>query len=130
MKFSSSIELLFTEYPFLERIKASKEHGFNGIEFWNWEEKNIEDIEEECSKNDLKVVTFVGNVKGQMVNPDDNEIFVLGVRKSIEVAQNLDCKSLILTTNTLAEDRSVTALPRKISDYEKKENTIRGPFGT
>ena len=39
MKYSCCIELLFTEYEFVERIYKAKEAGFDCIEFWCWQDK-------------------------------------------------------------------------------------------
>ncbi len=124
MKFSACIELLFTEYPFLERIKKSKESNFDAIEFWDWKEKDLEATREECEKNQIGVAIFVGNTVGQLVNPNDNDKFIIGVKDSIEKARILKCENLILTTNILQEDRSVKPLDFDISESEKKENMI------
>ena len=124
MKFSACIELLFTEYPFLERIKKAKESNFDAIEFWDWKEKDLEAIGEECEKNQIGVAIFIGNTVGQLVNPKDNDRLISGVEESIEKARELKCKNLILTTNILQEDRSVKPLDFDISDNEKKENII------
>ena len=67
----------------------------------------------------------MGNTKGQMVNPGDNEVFINGVKESINIAKNLDCKNLILTTNILQRDRSVAPLAKEISKLEKKENILK-----
>jgi len=125
MKFSACIELLFTEHSFLERIKKAKMSNFDAIEFWDWKEKDIEAIRFECNDNDIKIAAFVGDTKGQMVNPDDNEEFIEGVKESINIAKKLKCKNLILTTNILTKDRSVEPLSQKISEDEKEQNIFR-----
>ena len=40
MKASVCIEMIYTEYPFLDRIKIAKEQGFDAVEFWNWDNKD------------------------------------------------------------------------------------------
>ena len=124
MKYSACIEMLFTEQPFLQRIKKAKESGFQAIEFWDWKEKDLQKIKDECMANDIKVAAFVGNTAGQMVNPEDNESFIKGVKESIEKAVLLGCENLILTTNILGEDRSVKPLKNEIPDSKKKENIL------
>jgi hydroxypyruvate isomerase len=124
MKFSACIELLFTEVPFLERIKKAKEFSFDAIEFWDWKEKDLSAIKKECEKNQINVAIFVGNTVGQMVNPKDNDRLIDGVKGSIEKAKYLNCKNLILTTNILQEDRSVVPLNFKISEEEIKNNLL------
>jgi len=125
MKFSVCIELLFTEYRFVKRIEMAKKFNFDAVEFWDWKEKDIEAIRNECKNNGIEIAAFVGNTKGQMVNPDDNDKFIDGVKESINMAKDLNCQNLILTTNTLREDRSVAPLSKDISKNEKRENIIK-----
>ncbi len=124
MRFSCCIELLFTEVPFLDRIKKAKEFNFDAIEFWDWEEKDLAAIKKECKRNQIDVAIFVGNTVGQMVNPNDNDKLIDGVKDSIEKAKYLNCENLILTTNILQEDRSVVPLDFRISEEEKKNNLL------
>jgi hydroxypyruvate isomerase len=125
MMFSACIELLFSELPFLERIERAKYHNFDAIEFWDWKEKDIKAIKDRCITNNIKVATFVGNTNGQMIDPNDNIIFIDGVKESIETSLELACSNLILTTNTLGEDRSVAPLKVEIESAKKTENIIK-----
>jgi len=122
MKYSACIEMLFNEVPFIQRIKKAKENNFSAIEFWDWKEKEIDSIRDECVKNDISIAAFIGNTKGQMVDPGDNEDFVSGVEESIEIAKELQCNNLILTTNILCEDRSVMPTPAGLTTEDKKRN--------
>ncbi len=122
MKYSTCIEMLFDEVPFIQRIKKAKENNFDAIEFWDWKEKDIEKIRDECIENDIGVAAFVGNTKGQMVNPDDNAEFVSGVEESIKIAKELQCNSLLLTTNILGEDRSAMPTPAGLTEKDIKRN--------
>lgn len=122
MKFSACIEMLFNEVPFIQRIKKAKENNFDAIEFWDWMEKDIDEIRDECIENNINIAAFIGNTKGQMVNPDDNEDLVMGVSQSINIAKKLQCNNLILTTNILGEDRSVLPTPAGLTEEDKKKN--------
>lgn len=123
--FSACIELLFTELPFLERIKRAKYHNFDAIEFWDFKGKDIKAIKSRCIESDIKVATFVGNTNGQMIDPNDNTIFIDGVKECIEISKELACANLILTTNILGPDRSVAPLKVEIESQKKKENIIK-----
>ena len=60
MKYSCCIELLFTEYEFVERIYKAKEAGFDCIEFWCWQDKDIDGI-----KKALNETGMGGNYAGK-----------------------------------------------------------------
>jgi len=36
LKLSLCIEMIFNEYPFLERIEKAAETGIEAVEFWDW----------------------------------------------------------------------------------------------
>ncbi|MFC2159276.1 hydroxypyruvate isomerase family protein [Actinomycetota bacterium] len=122
MKYSACIEMLFDEVPFIQRINKAKENNFDAIEFWDWQEKDIDKIRDECVKNDISVAAFIGNTRGQMVNPEDNKDLITGIGQSIKIAKELQCNNLLLTTNILGEDRSVLPTPADLTEMDKKKN--------
>jgi hydroxypyruvate isomerase len=122
MKYSACIELLFTEFPFNERIKKAKEFGFDAIEFWEWENKDLEIIKQTCKENEIEIATFGLGQFGQMVDARDFDSIVSGAKDAVEKAKFLDCNNLILTVNILQEDRSVKPLDIKISHVEMRNN--------
>ncbi|MHB1347370.1 MAG: hydroxypyruvate isomerase family protein [Candidatus Humimicrobiaceae bacterium] len=125
MMFSACIELLFSELPFLERIERAKYHNFDAIEFWDFKGKDIKAIKDRCMTSNIKVATFVGNTNGQMIDPNDNTIFIDGVKESVKISKELECSNLILTTNILGQDRSVAPLKVEIESAKKRENIIK-----
>jgi hydroxypyruvate isomerase len=124
MKYSACIELLFTEFPFVERIKKAKEFGFDAIEFWEWDNKDLEIIKQTCKKNEIEIATFGLGQFGQMVDARDIDRIISGAKDAVEKAKFLDCNNLILTVNILQEDRSVRPIDIEISDVEMKNNII------
>ena len=38
------IETLYTELPFLDRFRAAKTDGFDFVEFWSWEDKELDAV--------------------------------------------------------------------------------------
>ena len=58
MKFSCCIEMIYTEYPFLERFQKAKDAGFDYVEFWNWNDKDIDAIERTIKEVGIPVATF------------------------------------------------------------------------
>jgi hydroxypyruvate isomerase len=126
MKFSACIEMLFTEVPFIERLNKAKEHGFHGVEFWNWDNKDLKAVAERAGELGLEIVTMQSNLGGTLIDPSDRPRFVENITKSIETAKSIGVKRLFLLTDELAEDRSVKPLPYEISDEEKYESVLSG----
>ncbi len=126
MRFSACIEMLFTEVPFLERMNRAKDEGFDGVEFWNWDNKDLKSIVKRAEELELEIVTFQSNLGGTLIDPRDRSTFAANIAKSIEMAKNLGVKRLFLLTDELADDRSVKPLPYEISDREKYESVLEG----
>lgn len=119
MKYSACIEMLFQEYGLVERIHKAKASGFQAVEFWLWQNKDLDAIKKALDETGLEVCVFQGNIEGRMIDPKDNEIYIQGVKKSLEAAKKLGAKHLFLMTDILKEDRTVLEPPYPISDEDK-----------
>jgi hydroxypyruvate isomerase len=119
MKYSACIEMLYQEMSFVERIYAAKKSGFSAVEFWLWQNKDVEAVKMALDETGLDLAVFQGNIEGRMIDPRDNELYISGVKKSLETAKKLGVKNLFLMTDILKEDRTVLEPPYPISEDDK-----------
>lgn len=124
MKYSACIEMLYTEYPFVERIYWAKKAGFDAVEFWEWQAKDLNAIKKTLRETVLKVGIFQGNTEGRMTDPQDKNLYVAGVMRSLEAAKMLGSKFLFLMSDILKADRTVQEAPSPISAEQKREATM------
>lgn len=124
MKFSCCIEMIYTEYDFIERIYKAKEDGFEYVEFWNWDNKDIPAIKTVLKDTGMKLAAFQGNSAGRMVDFEDAELYLDGVKRGIEIAEELGALNIFLMSDIMQEDRSVKPMNRLCSDQEKEEASI------
>lgn len=122
MKYSACIEMLFQEFDFIERIYKAKQAGFQAVEFWLWQPRKPDAIKKALDETGLEMAVFQGNVDGRMIDPKDFELYISGVRKSVEAAKKLGARNLFLMTDILQEDRTVLEPPYPISDEDKRSN--------
>jgi len=125
MKYSCCIEMLFTEFDFAERIYKAKEAGFDCVEFWCWEDKDIPAVKKALDRTGMQVAVMQGNIGGCMVNPADFDTYVAGVKRSVETAKFLGVKNLFLMSDIMKEDRSVLETPYPLTPEQKKAATVR-----
>jgi hydroxypyruvate isomerase len=107
IKLSACIEMLFGEYPFDERFAAAKACGLEAVEFWGWENKDIDAVEKQLKSTGLELAAFCVGSRDSEVASEWNakklsdrsgiKAFVSAVRESAEVANRLGCKTLIVT---------------------------------
>ena len=126
MKASVCIEMIFTEYPFLERIEKAAEAGFDAIEFWNWDNKDLPAIKAAADKVGLAIASFQSNLGGTLIHPDQRDSFVAGVKKSLGKVPEMDAPALFLLTDELGDDRSVRFQFPELSEDAKYQSVLDG----
>lgn len=126
MKASVCIEMIYTEYPFLERISKAAEQGFDAVEFWNWDNKDMAAIKNIAVQAGIKVATFQANRGGTLINPGHRDSFVAGIGESLAQANAIGVEKMFLLTDELGEDRSVRYQFPKLSENEKRQGVLDG----
>jgi hydroxypyruvate isomerase len=126
MKSSVCIEMIFTEVPFLERIEKAAQAGFDAIEFWNWDNKDLPAIKAAVDRWGLGIASFQSNLGGTLIHPAQRDGFVAGIQKSLGKAQEMDAAALFLLTDELGDDRSVRFQYPELSDEEKYQSVLDG----
>ena len=97
VRLSVCIEMIFRELPFLDRITAVANVGYPAFEFWGWTSKDIKGIQKKKNDLGLDVATFGVDPGGRIVDYETRNIFIKGVKSSIETAHRLECSTLIVT---------------------------------
>lgn len=126
MKVSVCIEMVYTEYPFLERIRLAAEQGYDAVEFWNWDNKDLPAIKETAQSAGIKIATFQSNVGGTLIHPDHRANFIKGIQQSLEKACEMGAGALFLLTDELGSDRSVRFQFPELSAEEKRQSVLDG----
>jgi hydroxypyruvate isomerase len=126
MKASACIEMLYTEYPLLERIERAADQGFDAIEFWNWDSKDLASIKRVVRQTGIRIAAFQGNGGGTLINPADRETLVAGLKRSLAQAQDMQATGLLLLTDELGEDRHVRNQFPHLSESEKRGSVLAG----
>jgi hydroxypyruvate isomerase len=105
---SVCIEMLFKEYPFLERIDMTARAGLPAVEFWDWHEKDIAAIKKRARAAGVQVAAFTGNMAALTTEtqysplvPERRHEFLDQIRRAVEIANDLECRTVIaLAGNT------------------------------
>ena len=126
MKSSACIEMLFTEYPFIERIGRAAKAGFDAVEFWNWDNKDLPAIQAATQKAGVAIAAFQSNRGGTLIDASQRSQFVAGIRESLEKARALGAPALFLLTDELGPDRSVRFRFPQLSEADKFQSVLDG----
>lgn len=113
-----NLPAVFGDRSLFEGIAAASDLEVDGIEFFDWESHEIEDIVEACDEAGLSLAATLSagagsniekSTESAMTNPDDTEQAIADIRRSIDVCASVNCPNLIVTVgpNQNGLDRSV-----------------------
>ena len=104
-KYSLCIEAVLPEIDFYDRIAIAAELGFDAIEFWDPKGKDIPRIARLAAQHHI-AVSICGMLDG-WTDCVDSPGFVNSARRTLEIARDLDCHSLIALTGKAGGDPAV-----------------------
>lgn len=94
MKYSVCVGALFGGMSFPEGMRRVKEAGIDTFEFWSWWDQDIEGIAAEKERLGLNVAAICTKFIS-LVDPQQHEAYLAGLKESIAVAKRLGCRRLI-----------------------------------
>ena len=101
MKYSVNIEVIYKELPFAERFAAAKRDGFDYVEIWDWESKDLNERKALCAQHGLEISCMGGDGPISLCDPANGEEYLAYLRRSLQVAQEVGCKLLAVHSNEL-----------------------------
>lgn len=118
-KRSACIETLYRELPFLERFRAAREDGFDAVEFWGWEDKDLPAVKAAAEAADIAVCGFNGDAELSLVDPQQRAAYLAYLERSMEAARFLGAPCLTIHSNGLGEGGRV------LRDYRELSHTVK-----
>lgn len=106
-RFAANVEMWWTGMPFLERVQMAASFGYPAIEFWPYENKEIDKLAALARKLKLEIAQFTawGFTPG-MNNPRNEDRFVAKIEESCAIARQLDCKKMTVVAGNNQEGMS------------------------
>ena len=115
MKLSICIEMFWLETPFEQRISLAQQAGYEAFEFWNWSNKNMEQIQAAQSETGLAVAGLVCEPGFSLAFPQrSDDEHVKGVEASAKAAKALKCSTLIVTTGNVVAGETYEMTRRRV----------------
>jgi hydroxypyruvate isomerase len=118
IELSACIEWLFAEEPsFVRRVELAARAGLPCVEFWTWQDKDVDQLAVALREHDVRLTSFVSEPEARLVDRSTHREFLAGVDESARAAASLGCRNLIV----LAGDR----LPG-VSDRDQRDAVVVG----
>ena len=107
MRLSVCIDMLLRDLPVAERIRSVKHTGISAIEFWSWENKDINELEAVANRYQVEIAAFCTKFVS-LVDPAMRDEYIAGLKETIPVARRLACSRLITQVGN-----ELTGVPRE-----------------
>lgn len=94
-RFAANVEMWWTDMPFLERVQMAAKFGYPAIEFWPYENKDVDKLAAMTRELKLAIAQFTawGFTPG-MNNPKNEDRFIAKIEQSCAIAKRLNCKKM------------------------------------
>lgn len=123
---SVSIEFMFRELPVEERVAAAAQAGFDGIELWDWRDKDMDRLAAEAARWGVEITGFFGNRLHSLLDPAQQEQNLAGLVESIAVAKRVGCRALHAFVQEIRPDGSLAPLHGRLSEAEAFDLAVAG----
>jgi len=124
MTLSLCLEMIFTDLPFPERLRAAASLGYRKVEFWDWKNKNLEELRRVADDLGLTVSAFSGNRQWTLIQPSHREALLDELKRSIDAAVQLSCPYLMLLTDRLLDDGSAAPVAQQLTGHDKLRSAV------
>lgn len=124
-KFAVNVEMWFRKQPFLDRIKSAAALGFPAVEFWPWQNKDIDAVATLTKELDIAVAQFTAwGFRPGLNEPKNHEPFVQRIEEGCAVAKKLDCKLMTVVGGDDVPGMTQQQMHQNIIDGLKKAAPI------
>ena len=107
-RLAASAEMLYQELPFVERVRRIHDRGLL-VEIWDWSTKDIDAL----VGTGAEFSSMTGYLEGNLTERDGIAALLETARRSLEVAERLDCPRLNLHGTGL-DDRGLPVRPVQV----------------
>ena len=115
---AASAEMLFTELPFVDRVRAIHERGL-GVEIWDWTTKDLDEL----AATGANFTSMTGYIEGDLLESDGIARFLETAEQSIVAARVIDADRLNVHGTGL--DRDGQAIRKRETVTAAERTTAR-----
>ncbi len=111
MKYSLSLQFVWTDLPFPERARRAAAHGFDRVDLWDWRGTDIDELARVCRSEGIEIAGFFGHREGSLIDPSQHDLVLDRLRQSVEVAERVGARQLHMFTNEIGEGSAIRKPP-------------------
>ncbi|MCY4650634.1 MAG: TIM barrel protein [bacterium] len=94
MKHGVSLQFMWTELSFPDRVRKAGSHGFDQVDLWDWRDVDIDELGEVCRSEGVALGGFFGHRQGGLADPSQRGQVLEELAASVEVAERVGATQL------------------------------------
>lgn len=94
MRYGVSLQFMWTELSFPDRIRRAASHGFDQVDLWDWRDVDIDELGETCRSEGVALGGFFGHRQGGLADPSQRGRVLEELAASVEVAERVGAAQL------------------------------------
>lgn len=97
MKISVCTDAVYMGMSLIEAVDEVKKAGIDAVEFWTWQDKDLDALVQYKEKNDIQIAAFCTEFVS-LVDKTVRQEYIEGLKCTIEAAKKVGCKCIISQT--------------------------------
>lgn len=97
MKISVCTDAVYMGMSLIEAVDEVKKAGIDAVEFWTWQDKDLDAMVQYKEKNDIQIAAFCTEFVS-LVDKTVRQEYIEGLKRTIEAAKKVGCKCIISQT--------------------------------
>lgn len=97
MKISVCTDAVYMGMSLIEAVDEVKKAGIDVVEFWTWQDKDLDALVQYKEKNDIQIAAFCTEFVS-LVDKTVRQEYIEGLKSTIEAAKKVGCKCIISQT--------------------------------
>ena len=94
MEFSVSLQFMWTELPFADRVRRAASHGFDRVDLWDWRDVDIDLLSGTCRTEGVALGSFFGHRQTGLADPSQRDRMLEELSASVQVARRVGASQL------------------------------------
>ena len=99
LKFSLCIDPAFTDYSYYDRVKIAADLGYDGVEFWDVNEFDLEKMAAVCEENSIRVANMNCYDAWSMNMCEQTKLILPNMQKTFEAAHTLNAENILVLSS-------------------------------
>lgn len=112
-------QFLWNELPLDERIAAAARTGFDGVDFWDWIDKDIDYLARVAGDHGIFINSVFGSRYGSLSDAADHALILEQFSQSLEMSARCGVRALFVQTDEIGPGGRVVPASRSQTEDER-----------